>query len=368
MGAFNGKLGIQQRVLPFYRVPFFDSLAKACPAGFELFAGTPRPSEAITTADHLEIGKLVNAKNIHLLSGSLYSCLQPGFNTWLERFQPDALIIEANPRYLTTPAAIRWMKARNKPVIGWGLGAPMITGPFSSIRKSQRINFLRELDAVIAYSKSGEDEYVSSGVTPSRIFVAPNSSAFRPDHVPPERPKQWEGRPQVLFVGRIQARKRLDLLFKACARLSEELRPELTIVGDGPDRIAMEKTAKVVYPSTVFTGMKTGKDLIPFFEKADLFVLPGTGGLAVQEAMSFALPVIVAEGDGTQSQLVRPENGWMVTPGNLDDLVKSMKDALSDIPELRKKGLESYRIARDEVNIEKMVEVFITTINSVSRS
>ena len=42
------------------------------------------------------------------------------------------------------------------------------------------------------------------------------------------------------------------------------------------------------------------------FAGADLFVLPGTGGLAVQEAMSYALPVIVAKGDGTQEDLVRP--------------------------------------------------------------
>jgi glycosyltransferase involved in cell wall biosynthesis len=75
----------------------------------------------------------------------------------------------------------------------------------------------------------------------------------------------------------------------------------------------------------------------------------------------------VAAGDGTQSQLVRPDNGWTITPDDLEDLTKTLKIALSDPPGLRKKGLESYRIVRDEINIEKMVEVFISAINSVCK-
>jgi hypothetical protein len=44
---FNGKLGVQQRVLPSYRVPFFDLLAGHCTGGMSLFAGQARPVEMI---------------------------------------------------------------------------------------------------------------------------------------------------------------------------------------------------------------------------------------------------------------------------------------------------------------------------------
>lgn len=365
--TISERLGIQQRVLPFYRVPFFDTLARFCPAGMELFAGLPRTDEAIETTDHLDVARLVPARNIHLLRGSFYMCLQPGFKQWLEDFSPEALIIEANPRYLSTPAAIRWMKERKKPVIGWGLGAPQIRGTFASFRAQSRARFLNQLDALIAYSAQGAKEYEACGVPPSSIFVAPNSASFKPVNPIPEKPSGWQGRPQVLFVGRLQARKRLDLLFNACAALPQNLRPEITVVGDGPERSMLEKAAAVIYPSTKFVGMKTGKDLTPFFNEADLFVLPGTGGLAVQQAMSFGLPVVVAEGDGTQNQLVREENGWLVTPDDLGDLIRKLSTALSDPAGLRKKGIESYRIVRDEINIENMVEVFMTAIKSVSK-
>ncbi len=36
------RLGVQQRVLPSYRVPFFDSLAQVFPQGVSVFAGQPR--------------------------------------------------------------------------------------------------------------------------------------------------------------------------------------------------------------------------------------------------------------------------------------------------------------------------------------
>ena len=45
--TFPGRLGLQQRVLPSYRVPFFDRLASVCEGGLSLFAGRPRAVESI---------------------------------------------------------------------------------------------------------------------------------------------------------------------------------------------------------------------------------------------------------------------------------------------------------------------------------
>ncbi len=81
--------------------------------------------------------------------------------------------------------------------------------------------------------------------------------------------------------------------------------------------------------------------------------------------MSYGLPVIVAQGDGTQDDLVRTENGWQIPPDDFDALVSTMKDALLDVARLRKMGEESYRIVKEEINIEKMVDVFVKALNSL---
>ena len=86
----------------------------------------------------------------------------------------------------------------------------------------------------------------------------------------------------------------------------------------------------------------------------------------MQEAMSYGLPVIVAKGDGTQDDLVREKNGWQIEPENYEALSSTMKNALSDIARLREMGKESYRIAAEEINIEKMAETFVRALNSMS--
>jgi glycosyltransferase involved in cell wall biosynthesis len=139
----------------------------------------------------------------------------------------------------------------------------------------------------------------------------------------------------------------------------------LVIVGDGPEREKLKALAKEIYPGAEFIGARHGSELKPYFTQANLFVLPGTGGLAVQEAMSYGLPVIVAQGDGTQDDLVRQENGWQIPPDDFEALVSTMKDALSDVARLRRMGEESYRIVKQEINIKMMVETFVAALNQL---
>ncbi len=362
MNRFHGKLAVQQRVLPIYRAPFFELLASACDGGMSLFTGLPRKREGITTASRLEVTDYRLGRNIHLFSGPLYLCYQRGLIDWLEKWNPDALIVEANPRYLSTPSAVEWMHARQRPVIGWGLGSP----PLRGFLRPGRASFINRFDAMIAYSLRGADEYAALGFPREEIFVAHNSVSAPPSFLPPPRPAIFPARPSLLFVGRLQARKRLDLLLRACAQLTSK--PKLVIVGDGPERKGLEEFASHVYPSAEFVGAKHGKELAPYFTEADLFVLPGTGGLAVQEAMSYGLPVIVAQGDGTQDDLVREKNGWQIPADDYEVLLSTMKDALSDAARLRRMGEESYRIVKDEINIEKMAETFVGALNSTIHS
>jgi glycosyltransferase involved in cell wall biosynthesis len=284
---------------------------------------------------------------------------------WLENWQPEALIIEANPRYLSSRMAISWMHARHRPVLGWGLGAPASRGIFETLRKPGRQRFLASFDGLIAYSQRGEDEYRQLGFPSPYIFTAPNAAAPRPTSPPPERPLGFTERPVVLFVGRLQKRKRIDDLLVACSALPAEIQPEVWVVGDGPASVEFRAFAEKAYPRARFPGAKRGAELGPFFASADLFVLPGTGGLAVQEAMAHGLPVIVGEGDGTQDDLVRPENGWRVVSGDVDALTAVLREALSDPARLRRMGHESYRIVSEEANLERMVEVFVQALLTV---
>jgi len=355
------RVGLQQRIFPSYRKALFEELAMACGNGFCLFAGQARVEEHITPADELAHGGYMEANNMHVGRGKAYFCVQTNILTWLRQWQPQVLIMEANPRYLSSYMALRWAKKHHVKVIGWGLGAPESGKSLMGILWRR---FLRRFDAVIAYSQKGASEYAGLGFPQASIFVAPNAVLAAPTGTYTARPA--DGVTQILYVGRLQVRKKVDELITACGQLAKEGHAlQLTIVGDGPERSALEELAANLMPDTVFTGALHGEQAAPFFSQADLFVLPGTGGLAVQEALGYGLPVIVAEADGTQSNMVRKENGWLIDPNNPEGLLNVLRAALSAPEALNNMGKESFRIARDEVNIETMVGKFIEAIHYV---
>ena len=361
MSNYPGRPGLQQRVLPAYRVPFFDLLAESCTGGMSLFAGNPRPDEMIASGV-LQISKFTQAHNIHLFGGPLYVCYQRGLMSWLKEWNPDSLIVEANPRYLATPSAVRWMHARGRKVLGWGLGAPALNPSQSWGGNKRRITFINQFDGMISYSQRGAQEYAALGFPREKIFVAPNAVSPAPVRSP-DHGRRAMDRATILFVGRLQARKRVDHLLRACSEIDPN--PRLIIVGNGPERARLQSLAQQIYPAAEFTGEKHGEELIPFFAETDLFVLPGTGGLAVQQAMSHGLPVIVAQGDGTQDDLVRAGNGWQIPAEDYPALLAAMKNALSDMARLRKMGAESFRIVAEEINIQRMADAFVNALNSI---
>ncbi len=360
---FVGRLAVQQRVVPDYRAAFFDRLASACSRGLDVFAGQPRPEEGIVAANHLAIARMTSGRNRHLLRGAFYLCSQPGLESWLASTDPDALILEANPRHLSNRAAARWMRRRRRPVIGWGLGALGARGPVGRVRTWFRRRYLMSFDGLIAYSSQGAAQYRALGFPAQRVFVAANAVLPAPAAVAAHTSIGGR-RPRLLFVGRLQARKRVDLLLRAGVRLSPPT--EIWIAGDGPARADLERLARQLGGPVRFTGDVRGPELDALFDQADAFVLPGTGGLAVQQAMAHGLPVIVAEGDGTQNDLVSAANGWLIPAGSLEALKTALDQALSNPARLLAMGVESHRLAAERFNIDVMAADFVRALNAVA--
>lgn len=358
---FPGRLGVQQRVLPAYRIPFIERLAQACHGGLEVFAGEPEPEEAILAGREPRRAVWVKAKNQDLFGGPFYLLRQPGLSRWIETWDPQGLVLEANPRYLSNWAAARRARAQGRTVLGWGLGAPGASRPIAGMVWRA---FLARFDGLVAYSSQGADQYRKAGVPAERVFIAVNATVDGPEALPEREPPR--DRPaRLLFVGRLQPRKRVDLLLRACAELSAD--PDLRIVGDGPARRRLEGMAARAYPKAEFIGALEGDALEEAFRWADLFVLPGTGGLAVQQAMAFGLPAVVAEGDGTQRDLIDRSNGWLVPPNDVSALIRALREAVENPEGLPRKGQVSHQRVNDSVNLNAMVGSFVEALLSVER-
>jgi glycosyltransferase involved in cell wall biosynthesis len=364
------RVGIQQRVLPAYRAAFFDSLARSLPGTLSVFAGSPKPGEGIPQADSLQSAKWIRAENRALGAGKLSAVWQRGWREWLAAEEPDPLILEANPRYISNYAMAQWMRARGRAVIGWSLGPARSAGLLSGWMRG----FYSGFSALIVYSRNGADGFRNLGIHEEKIFVAPNAVESGTADSLQARPRakveartalNLDSRPVLLFVGRLQTRKRVDALLRACAGMRDAC--QLMIVGDGPDRARLGRIAAEIFPAARFTGDLRGESLGRCFLAADLFILPGTGGLALQEAMQYGKPVAAAEADGSQRDLIREaENGWMLPPGDENALLRVLQEALKDPRRLEEMGAASRRIVRETATMEKMVAGFLEAIRYAS--
>ncbi|MDF0651194.1 MAG: glycosyltransferase family 4 protein [Nitrospira sp.] len=366
VSAYFGRVGIIQRVLSPYRIPVFDLIANDCADGLSVASGKKAVGETLEEGDRraLRVAQHGELLNHHLFNGRYYLCWQSGIINWLNEWNPDILVVEANPRLISTIQAITWMHKRDRPVIGHGLGVMPLTPGFKSLRNWGRRANIHQYDAIIAYSSLAAEQYSKLGVSCKRIFVAYNAVASQPNSPMPLRTRDTNRPTRILFVGRLLPGKRVDMLLTACSRLPAGSL-ELWIVGEGPERQRLEIQAQKLKSTVLFCGDMRGQALRNVFCEADLFVLPGLGGLAVQEAMSYGLPVIVADGDGTQFDLVSKENGWTIQPGDINALELSLREALKNRDRLRLMGRHSYHIVKEKINIECMASSFIQVFSDL---
>ena len=366
--TFSGRVAIQDLVLPLYRKTIYERLEQRLDGGLGIFTGVSPNTHGVVVSDELAVTENTTVPNRHFLGGPLEVIWQSGFTEWLKDFRPDVAIVSGNARLFSTKGGVRWLKSQGIPVVGWGLGTLMMGPHLRGMRTAMRKRLLHTFDGLIAYSSKAKEQYIELGVDPDRISIAYNAIAPRPDHPAPDRPFDFEGGARLLFVGRLYPGKRLDLLFDAVAALGERFTASIDIVGDGPGLEATRALAEERLPGRVtFHGALYGEALDAAFRAADLFILPGMGGLAIQEAMSWGLPIIAAEGDGTQFDLVRDGNGWLMEPGSAGSLQGILEQALSDCPALRSMGIESHRIVCDELNLDRMIDAMVTAVADASR-
>ncbi len=124
-----------------------------------------------------------------------------------------------------------------------------------------------------------------------------------------------------LYVGRLALEKNLPALIAAySAYRASGGSWSLVLVGDGPERAALEsQAAQTGFATSIhFAGHKSSSELPAYYAAAGCFVLPSTRepwGLVVNEAMACGLPVIVSSRCGCADDLVIDgSNGLLFDP------------------------------------------------------
>jgi glycosyltransferase involved in cell wall biosynthesis len=158
-----------------------------------------------------------------------------------------------------------------------------------------------------------------------------------------------EGRPvnnDIVFVGRVAPEKNLDVLVRAVALLPAELATTLTIVGDGemiPKLTALAKELGLE-DRVRFLGFVSDERKQEALTNATVFAMPSTAELqsiSSLEGMASGLPVVAA--DSMALPHLIDGNGYLFTPGDVDDLAAKLTTVLtapeSDYVAMRERSL-----------------------------
>ena len=125
-----------------------------------------------------------------------------------------------------------------------------------------------------------------------------------------------------LFTGRLAEEKNVAALIDAFTRHTQSGGAwDLVIAGDGPLKAELLQRARETgcAPHVHFAGMKTARELLPYYAFAGCFILPSTRepwGLVVNEAMAAGLPVLVSRRCGCAEDLVQTGNGFVFEPND----------------------------------------------------
>jgi len=381
------RVAIVQRVVPGYRIPVFNAINNLDSVDLTVIHGTnprgrPRGNTDFENKDiKFERRELATATaqpfGLHLvwLRGLLRSVREDEFDVYICPASPSILSVVAL-RILTRisgDAAVVW----------WGrsLGQKReVSTEGRLLRKATeyaRAPLYQSGDACVCYGTAAAEFFQSYGVPESDIYIAFNSTdtekmdrvrADTDDETLATVRKKYDAEDRLLlgFVGTHTPEKNIDVLVDTHARLlAQGYETSVVIAGDGPETEQLHEYAENI-PHVHFTGRIPDEELGRLLLATDIFVMPGHGGLAVQQAMSLANPIVTTPLDGTEQDLIKEgENGYIVPERDRQALTEQVVELLDMTDAQRQEmGDHSRAIIDDHINIDRMAEGFRRAIDA----
>ncbi|MFH0822094.1 MAG: glycosyltransferase family 4 protein [Pseudomonadota bacterium] len=178
---------------------------------------------------------------------------------------------------------------------------------------------------------------------------------------------------RLLFVGRLQYQKGVDVLLKAQAMLPSDLRCRLTLVGDGPARNDLERMVHTLglSDSTAFLGWKSRADLPAVYQACDVLVLPSRDeGMpnVVLEAMASGLPVVATAISGNEELVETERTGLLVPKESVPELAGALARLSANVAFRRDLGAAGRARAIQEYTWGNSAEAYLELIQRIVKS
>ena len=177
--------------------------------------------------------------------------------------------------------------------------------------------------------------------------------------VAPRSPDEMTSEPTVVVAGRLVREKGVETLLRAFAQVKAG-RPDyrLIVIGDGPERAMLEKQSQELglTANVQFTGHLPHAEVLTRIRQAWCVSVPSIWdepfGMLAAETQMQGVAVIASRCGGLKEILIEGETGFLVEPGNCEQLAKHLQQLLSNRAEAIQLGIAGHTHAARYFNSE----------------
>ncbi len=189
-------------------------------------------------------------------------------------------------------------------------------------------------------------------------FKVPIRHVYNGIELPSEQPLPTSY--NLLYVGRLERVKGVEILLRAMAEIIKSVPTvHLRIVGDGPDKLNLEKLAKQlnISKTVTFCGWLKGDDVLAEYKNTRVLVIPSLWPenlpTVALEALAVGRPIIGSRVGGIPELVEDGVSGFVIEPGSIEDLAKAAGILLTD-PDISQKA-KAARISAMRFRLEKFI-------------
>lgn len=219
-----------------------------------------------------------------------------------------------------------------------------------------------EVDAFIALTEFQRTTMIAAGLPADKVHVKPNYFPGNPPVVP------WTERGNyAVFAGRLSGEKGVHSLVKAWIAWGSDA-PELRIVGEGPLRAALERTA--AGSSIRFLGQLPSDETIRQISNARLQLLPSEWfegfPMVVREAFAVGTPAAVSNLGPLPSLVNHDNNGVVFEAANPQSLLTTVRNAWQTPGLLEQLGMGARKsfetLYTEDINYARLMDIYQAAI------
>lgn len=267
-------------------------------------------------------------------------------------------------------------KREDIPIIGTNLFLPenlihylhppaFVRQPLSKLAWKQFISIFNKLDLVTTPTVTAVKLIKKLGLKTPVIAIScgVNLTRFTPK-------KKGNSKATVLYVGRLDKEKNIDVIIKAFAKVLDSVDAKLIITGQGKEKENLEELTRQlgVDKNTTFTGLIPEENLPSLYQSASVFVIASTAELqsiVTLEAMASGLPVVAADAVALPELVHHGQNGYLFKAEDVKQLAEYIVEILKD-PVLQKKmsqnSLKIVRPHKSENTVKNYEKIYANLI------